>query len=174
MSAKRILIDGRSGSGKTELARAIVDARPRIQLVRLDDLYPGWEGLSAGSAAVPELLESGRWRAWDWAAGRPGEVHELDPLRPVLVEGVGALSRASRALADFTVWVELDDETRKRRALDRDGELFAPHWERWAAQELEFIGREHPRGLSDIVVAGTDVAPAVAVILALTDSRVGQ
>ena len=66
MSARRrILIDGRSGSGKTELARSIAAHWPEAQLVRLDDLYPGWDGLDAGSAAVPGILTDFRWRAWD-------------------------------------------------------------------------------------------------------------
>lgn len=160
-----MLIDGRSGSGKTELARALVDAWPVAQLLRLDDFYPGWDGLAGGSAAVPGILTVLRWRSWDWAADRAGAWHDLDPERPIVVEGVGALSRASRALADLTVWVELDDETRKRRALERDGETFAPHWDGWAAQELEFIDREHPRALADLVVDGREATAAVGRIL---------
>jgi hypothetical protein len=153
-----LLIDGRSGSGKTELAAAIISGHPEIQLVRLDDLYPGWEGLDAGSASIPSLLATHRWRAWDWAGDRPGEWHEVDPGRPLVVEGVGALSRASRPLASHALWVELDDASRKVRALARDGEAFAPHWDRWAEQEAALIARERPRLLADAEVDGSDVA----------------
>lgn len=158
----RILIDGRSGSGKTELARAIALDWPQAQLVRLDDIYPGWDGLDAGSAAVPSILTDFRWRAWNWAADRPGEWHTLDPQRPILIEGVGAVSRASRPLADVAVWVHLGDAERKRRALDRDGDAYAPHWDRWAAQEDAFIEREWPVELADVVVSGEDVAAIAA------------
>jgi hypothetical protein len=48
--------------------------------------------------------------------------------------------------------VELDEATRKRRALARDGEAYAPYWDRWAAQEAAFIAREHPQALADRVV----------------------
>jgi uridine kinase len=160
-----VLIDGRSGSGKTELARALVEEWPVAQLLRLDDFYPGWHGLAAGSRAVPGILTGLRWQAWDWAADRPGAWHQLDPERPVVVEGVGAVSRASRALADLAVWVELDDDTRKHRALERDGDAFAPHWDAWAAQELEFIGREHPREFADLLVDGREATAAVGRIL---------
>jgi len=146
------LVDGRSGSGKTELAKLMVEAMPEFQLVRLDDLYPGWDGLDAGSAAVPDIIRERRWRAWDWTADRPGAWHELDAVRPLVIEGVGAISRASRALATIAIWVELDDATRKRRALERDGDAYAPHWDRWAAQELEFIARENPASLASVIV----------------------
>ena len=148
------LIDGRSGSGKTELA-ILLAARLGAQLVRLDDIYPGWHGLDAGSAAVPGILSAGRWQRWDWATGEPAEWHSLGP-GPVIVEGVGALSRASKPLADQALWVELDAATRKRRALARD-DYFAEHWDEWAAQEERLIAREDPRALADVVVDGRDV-----------------
>lgn len=150
-----VLIDGRSGAGKSELADRLVADWPRAQLVRLDDLYPGWDGLEAGSAQVAELLDARppRWRAWDWELGAPGEGHRIDRARPLVVEGVGTLSAANRARASLGVWVELADaDERRRRALARDGQAYAPHWERWAAQEDAFIARENPRGRADLVV----------------------
>ena len=159
-----ILIDGRSGSGKTELA-TLLAARLGAQVVRLDDVYPGWGGLDAGSAAVPGILSSGRWRRWDWATSQLAEVHTVDPARTLIVEGVGAITRASRPLADRALWVELDEATRKRRALARD-EYFAPHWDAWAAQEEQLIAREHPRALADAVVDGRAVAEALEAIVA--------
>jgi uridine kinase len=147
-----ILVDGRSGSGKTELAKQIAHVIDGAQLVRLDDLYPGWDGLDAGSARVPEILETLRWQAWDWELDRPGAWHELDGTRPIIIEGVGAISRASRPLADVALWVDADDATRKSRAFARDGDAFAPYWERWAAQELSFIARENPQQLADAIV----------------------
>ncbi len=164
MPARRVLIDGRSGSGKTELARALVDGWPGAQLVRLDDLYPGWDGLDEASASVASILGTHRWRAWDWAADAPGTWHELEASRPLVIEGVGAISSTSVGLVDVTVWVELDGETRKLRALLRDGEAYAPFWDRWAAQELAFMAREKPRALADIEVSGLDTETALAVV----------
>jgi hypothetical protein len=74
-----------------------------------------------------------------------------------VVEGCGALSVANRALATLGLWVELDDATRKRRALLRDGDSYAPHWDDWAAQEDVFIARERPRERADAIVDGVDV-----------------
>jgi hypothetical protein len=151
-----VIIDGGSGAGKTSLGIRLAPALD-AQLVSLDDIYPGWDGLEAGSAAVvADVLraQGPGWRAWDWPADHAGEWHPLDPLRPLVVEGCGALSRASRARATLGVWVELDAAERKRRALDRDGDAYAPHWERWARQEAAFWAREHPERLADLVWRG--------------------
>jgi uridine kinase len=154
-----VLIDGRSGSGKTELASLLAERWAAAQVVHLDDVYPGWDGLEAGSRHVAEavLTDQPRWRRWDWVTDAPEDWYELHPHRPIVVEGCGALSRANRRLADLGVWVELDDERRKARALARDGAAYEPHWERWAAQEVSFIAREQPRSLADVIVDGSSL-----------------
>lgn len=149
-----VLIDGRSGAGKTVLAEALA---PRLdaQLVSLDELYPGWDGLDAGSDAVHETVlrtHDPGWTRWDWAVGQPAQWHPLDPDRAIVVEGCGALSRANRALASFGIWIELDAAERRRRFSQRDHGRFDGYWDRWAAQEDAFIGREHPRQSADLLI----------------------
>ena len=152
-----ILIDGRSGSGKTELGLAVASALD-AQLVHLDDLYPGWDGLEAGSERVAaEVLGVHRFRRWDWSTSAPAETVTVDRTLPIVIEGSGALSRANRALATLGVWVELDEPTRKARALARDGEMFAPHWDDWGAQEQRFFDRERPDLLADVRVDGARI-----------------
>ena len=154
-----VLIDGRSGSGKTTLARILAPALG-AQLVRLDDFYTGWDGLEAGSTMVVlDVLQPRNpgWHRWDWTHDSAGEWHPIDKDLPLVVEGCGTLSRAAAPQATLRVWVELDDAERKRRALARDGSGYAPYWDRWAAQEDEFIARENPRALADIVVDGREL-----------------
>ena len=146
-----LLIDGRSGAGKTVLARVLA-ARTRATLVSLDDVYPGWDGLAAGAASVPGIVTDGTWRRWDWAADRPGEPASVDRAGSLIVEGCGAISRASRPLADHAWWLDRDDDERRLRALGRDGDAYAPHWDRWAAQEDAFAAAERPRELADLIV----------------------
>ena len=149
-----VLIDGRSGSGKTVVAQRLAPVLD-AQLVSLDEVYPGWDGLDAGSDAVHETMLRQRdpgWRRWDWASDGSAEWHPIDPQRALIVEGCGALSRANRALAGFGIWIELDAVERRRRASARDHGRFDRFWDRWAAQEDAFDAREHPRRIADLVV----------------------
>lgn len=149
-----VLVDGRSGAGKSTLAARLAPLLGAT-VVQLEDVYPGWDGLEAASEHIrTHVLASAapRLRRWDWAASQPGEWQQVPPGVPLVVEGSGALSRANRALATFGIWVELDAAERRRRALERDGDRYAPHWDRWAAQEDAFVARERPAELADAVV----------------------
>lgn len=151
-----ILIDGRSGSGKSTLADAMRECWPgRVTLVRLDDIYPGWDGLEQGARHVAEWVlnpETPRWQQWDWQANKPLRWRTIDESEPLIVEGCGALSRASAPRATLRLWLELDAESRKRRALARDGQAYEPFWDRWAAQEREYLAAESPVDLADVSV----------------------
>ncbi len=149
-----VLVDGRSGAGKTSFARALVAAWPqrgRVQLVALDSIYPGWDGLDEGvelartSILVPHARGMiGVWERWDWTAGLPAEAHAVDPSLPLIVEGSGLLTPATAKLGDVRVWLESPAASRKRRALDRDGDAYRPYWDRWARQEQRHIERDDP------------------------------
>lgn len=157
-----VLIDGRSGAGKTTLAHRLAERWPiagGVQLIALDSIYPGWDGLDAGvEHALDRILKPhGRgyhstWRRWDWERGREAESFAVNPALGVIVEGSGILTPATAAIADIAVWVESAEPGRKSRALARDGETYRPHWDRWAGQELRHIERDDPRGLATRVV----------------------
>jgi uridine kinase len=160
-SAPVVVIDGRSGSGKTTLARRLADAWPlageRPELVAMDSLYPGWDGLAEGSRLAHEWLLAphaagveGRWRRFDWDAHVFAETHAVSAVRPLILEGSGALTREARSLVHLAVWVDAPESSRRRRALDRDGDAYAPHWERWAAQERRHVARHDPRAIADL------------------------
>jgi uridine kinase len=160
--ARTVLIDGRSGSGKSTLARELQQMWDSSTVVRLDDIYPGWDGLAwAVDHVHTELLQprsagrSGRWRGWDWSTNAPAGWQVVGPEQRLIVEGVGALTAANRASADLGIWVDTPDDERKRRALQRDGETYRPHWERWATQELDYLAAYQPRAQADWIVTET-------------------
>jgi uridine kinase len=159
--AHTVLIDGRSGSGKSTLAQHLALAWADSIVVRLDDIYPGWDGLAwtvehiRGSLLEPRAAgRPGSWRSWDWTTGAPAGWFHVEPSQRLIVEGMGSLTSANRGLADLGIWVEAPDAERKRRALLRDGDTYRPHWDRWAAQEDAFIARYHPRAVADWVLTG--------------------
>lgn len=136
-----VAVDGRSGSGKTVLATAAAAALG-APVVHLDDVYPGWDGLAQGVALLTaDLLEpvsrgaAGSYRRWDWMRSRPGRVVPVPPAPLLVVEGCGALVEPAGRYATVRVWVDAPDDERRRRALARDGDTYAPHWDRWADQE---------------------------------------
>ncbi|NII71184.1 hypothetical protein [Microbacterium ulmi] len=157
-----VLIDGRSGAGKSSLARRLVAAWPlrgRVQLVALDSLYPGWDGLAEGVESARELILNqhargfvGVWQRWDWDASAHAEAHAVDPSLPLIVEGSGIITPVTARLSDVRVWLESPSESRRRRALDRDGETYRPHWTRWASQEDDHVRRDDPVAHATVVV----------------------
>lgn len=156
-----VLIDGRSGAGKTSLSRALVARWPlagRVQLVALDALYPGWDGLVRGvEAARDQVLRPhargtiGVWQRWDWETQEHAEAHAVDPSLPLIVEGSGLLTPQTSHLGDVRVWLESPATSRRRRALDRDGDTFRPHWDGWSLQEDAHVDRDDPRAWATIV-----------------------
>lgn len=157
-----VLIDGGAGAGKTTLSRMLVQHWPLttgVQLVALDSIYPGWDGLAEGAQrAYDQILRPhgrgllGTWERYDWEAGAYAESNAVDPALGLIVEGCGVLTPAAASVADVAVWVDSPESNRKKRALDRDGEGFRPHWDRWARQEKVHMREHRPPELATIVI----------------------
>lgn len=156
---RRVLaVEGRSGSGKTTLAEAVA-ARLHAPLMHMDDLYAGWDGLADGVTAAHDWillpLAEGRpaiWQRWDWAAGAYAESHRVPDADWLVLEGVGCGGRVLRPYLSGLIWLECPAAVRKQRALARDGDVFAPHWERWARQEAAFYAAEAVRAHADLTI----------------------
>ena len=156
-------VDGFSGAGKTSLALELAAAlrvHRSVAVFHLEDVYPGWDGLEDGmeyyrrEVLVPLAAgQPANWQAWDWKAGRYDLWRKTEPAEIVIFEGVGAGHLAARSLLDAVVWVQAPAELRKERALARDGETYAPHWDRWAAQEAAWAAADPVAGAADVLLS---------------------
>lgn len=165
-----LLIDGRSGTGKTTLAAAVASAMTASTVIHMDDLYPGWEGLDEGARVLVEWIlkpfverRTGEWRRWDWERSERAESHIVPCDRPVIVEGCGASSIASRFRADHALWMDAPTDQREERLLGRgDGVEWLPGW---TLQEDAFMLREQPRLGADLIVDASGHPDDVAALV---------
>lgn len=169
--ARTILIDGRSGAGKTTFAQLVGD-KTGFHVIHLDEFYPGWGGLVEGSGMVKDSVlrvdRPGYFR-WDWVKNEPGEWVDVDPRADLVIEGVGALTEANveaarnryRAAtrsgepvnvenACLTIWADVPSVVRKERALARTPD-FVDFWDMWARQEEEFMKTDNRHDAIDKV-----------------------
>lgn len=153
-------IDGFSGAGKTALAEAL-GLRDGVDVVSIEEFYPGWEGLAQGPeralAGLVEPLRERRtpcWRSWDWEHGREGPQTERPLSGPVVVlEGCGAGAGVLRAHQALTVWVEAAPEERERRLRGRaDWPVYEPHREAWQRREQALAEQEDLPDAADALV----------------------
>lgn len=160
-----LAVDGPSGSGKTTLAGRLADVLA-APVVHLDDIYPGWDGLAAAPGLLVEQVlsplaagERARFRRWDWEADRWGETCYVPTAEVLVVEGVGSAAAACEPYLAATVWIEAPRALRMRRGIERDGEAYRPHWERWAAQERDLFARDRTRERADVLLDGSGSVP---------------
>jgi uridine kinase len=155
-----VAIDGRSGAGKTSLA-AELRTQIAAPVVSLEDLYGGWDGLELGiDLLVSEVLEplaagrAARVPRYDWGTKEWADPRVLEPPEVLIVEGVGAGALRASVYESLLIWLEAAPAVRKKRALDRDGETFAPYWDQWAAQEDAMLAREHTPDRANLIIDG--------------------
>ncbi len=153
-----ILIDGKSGVGKTYLAVRIADALDAT-LVHLDDAYHGWGGLGAGRDEVIETVLTplaaglpGQYCAWDWERDIAGNIVDVPSAAVVVIEGCGVSTPRSRELASTVVWVECDETVRLRRLFGRDRGELNDFYEAWDAQVNDHIAHNNPITTATVIV----------------------
>lgn len=155
-AGRLICIDGPAGAGKTTLAASLVGLTG-AQVLHADELLEGWGGLPHLGATIEAVLrplaagQPSQWRRWDWHADGWAETHPITPAPVLVIDGVGSGAAAYDELITTLVWVEAPLEVRRARALARDGDDFAPHWEQWAADEAALHARERTRERADLV-----------------------
>jgi uridine kinase len=165
-AGRLVCIDGPAGSGKTTLGEELA-SRTGAQLIHGDDLMSGWRGLDAVGrqlTGVVEALVAGRagsYEHYDWLADRYDRTVEVPSAPWLVVEGVGSGAAALAAYITVLVWVEVDDDLRLTRGLERDGEEQGELWRQFMLDERELFARDGVRERADVVVDGTGQRPPV-------------
>jgi uridine kinase len=164
-----IVIDGRAGSGKSTLALDLQnelfragESLPRV--IHMDDLYEGWKGLSLGAeylhrVVLDPLLSTGTssWQEYNWEEEQRDRWREFSGGTPLIIEGCGSLNRYTSTVAHLAVWLDVPEEIRKQRWLERDGHIFDQYFDVWAAQELDFIAREKSPEFAQFGLASSSI-----------------
>ena len=153
-----VLIDGKSGVGKSSLADVIA-SHLDATVVHLDDAYPGWNGLDAGrdvvidSVLVPLAAGlPGQFRTWDWHRDTAGETVTVNPTDAIVIEGCGISTPRSRSLASTVIWVECPESERRIRLFGRDGDAFSEYLDAWDRQVDAHIATNDPIGTATTIV----------------------
>lgn len=153
-------VDGPAGAGKTTFAGRLA-AELGAAVVHVDDLCPGWTGLSAVSGRVVEWILSplaahqiARYRRYDWERDEYAEWHDVPAVHDLVLEGVMSASRAAAPYLSFVVWVIAPVPVRLERGVARDGEAYRARWLHWISEEDILFQREQPLRRAGLVVDG--------------------
>ena len=99
--------------------------------------------------------EQAAYRTWDWTHHRWNGTITVPPNDFLVLEGCGASVGSAGSYAALRVWVDAPRDVRMARGIERDGETFRPHWERWAAQEDALYAADGTRARADLVIDTT-------------------
>jgi len=149
-----VIIDGRAGSGKSTLAAALqnalfIEGESLPRLIHMEDLYEGWNGLAQGAEYLQRVVllplmsnKTASWQEYNWELGERERWREFSGGTPLIIEGCGSLNRYTNTVSNISVWLDVPEEIRRARWVERDGHAFDEYFDSWAAQELDFIARE--------------------------------
>lgn len=169
-----VAIDGRSGTGKSTLGRAIARSVGGAYIDQ-DDFYSGGELDAWGPLDPAERVDrcidwrrvrdevliplrrskSARYFPFDWDTmeGTASEPIDVAAADIVILDGAYSTRSELLDLIDLTVLVTLGDEIRRQRIMEREGEDWTEEWFAvWDAAEELYFGTLRPPDAFDIVI----------------------
>lgn len=120
-----ILIDGAAGSGKTTLAKKLVDIL-NANLVHTDDVSwcadpIHWDNEMLDGIINPWLNgEKVAYKPTGWLKEKRSGAIDVDPNKALIIEGMGACRKVLRLIAAYSIWVETESSIARERVVQRD------------------------------------------------------
>lgn len=150
-----VLVDGRSGGGKSTFASRLTRLLGAA-VVHSDDIAWHHDPMEWADVLLDGVIapwrrgEAVSFRPPGWVShGRQGAV-EVPPRTVLVVEGVGAGRAVLAANAELVVWVQSDRYEARRRGHERDVELgrspeeAEAFWKEWMQAEDPFLAADRP------------------------------
>lgn len=163
-----VAVDGPSGAGKSRFADLLAAALGEpTTVLRTDDLLDGWaDQFTFWSRLQRSVLDPlragrpGRYRRYDWHAGRFGDDWTVVPPAGVVVlDGVSTARAQIRPELTGSVFVTAPEHLRVARSLARDGAQAQPHLVAWRTAEQRHFAADATEQRADLLVDGGPTGP---------------
>ncbi len=176
-STKPILvaIDGRSGAGKSTIAKQIASRLNGIA-ISSDDFWIGgsdeeWDKCTPQEKSdraidwkrirteVLEPLLEGKpavWRSFNWktGVGLTDECIKAKPTKIIVLDGAYSSRPELQDIIDLSILVEISEDTNRReRLIKREGKDYMSSWhKRWDPAEDYYFSSVRPKSSFDIII----------------------
>lgn len=162
-----VAIDGRSGTGKTTIAKKIADRFRGVE-INADDFWVGGSNDEWGKRSPKEKAEmaidwkriktevlepllagkSAAWHLFDWKAGHglSESIHQSKPKPLIVFDGAYSTRPEMLDIIDLSILVEVPhDANRRARLIKREGEAYMKDWhDRWDIAEDYYFTKIRP------------------------------
>lgn len=170
-----IALDGRSGTGKSTIAKLLAAKLDGVA-IEADDFWIGgsdgeWDARSPKEKyekvldyrrlrkEVLEPLLSGKdanWHPFNWATGHglSEKVLHAEPKKTIMLDGAYSSQPILQDIIDISILVDVpNDVERRARLVKREGPLYMADWHRrWDPAEDLYFSKVRPRESFDLII----------------------